>query len=111
MSFAKFQFIGNLTRDAEYNPDSDSPAILDIAVDADHVKEGVKVEATDYFRVKCFNAIAENAGKYLGKGSKVYIEGRIKPTVYESPPGTKKYGTDYIATYIDYQITKAPAGN
>jgi single-strand DNA-binding protein len=111
MSFAKFQFIGNLTRDTEYNPDSDSPAILSLAIDADHMKDGVKVEATDFFRVKCFNALAVNAAKYLGKGSKIYVEGRIKPTVYENPPGNKIYGTDYIATYIDYQITKEPGNN
>lgn len=111
MALAKFQFIGNLTRDAEFNPDSDSPALIDIAVDASHVKNGVKVEDTDYFRIKCFNALAINAAKYLGKGSKIYIEGRIKPTVHEKPPGNKIYGTDYIASFIDYQITKEPGKN
>lgn len=111
MSISKFQFIGNLTRDTEYNPEGNAPAIFTVAVDASHKKNGVKVEETDFFRIKCFDQMAANAAKYLGKGSLVYVEGRIKPTVFERTPGNKEYGFDFIATFIDYLDTKEPGNN
>ena len=43
----------------------------------------IKQEQTDFFRIKSFGGLAENAGKYLGKGSKVFVQGRIEPTKYE----------------------------
>lgn len=108
MSLAKFQFIGNLTRDTEFNPDNGGRAVFDLAVNHVWYKDNVKQEETDFFRIKSFGNIAANAGKYLGKGSKVYIEGRIKPTKYERTPGNFEYGTDYIIEFIEYCDTKAP---
>ena len=53
--------------------------------------------------------LAENAGKYLGKGSKVFVQGRIEPTKYEKD-GKTEYGFDFIAEEIEYLDTKAPGG-
>ncbi len=110
MSFAKFQIIGNLTRDTVFNPDK-GPAIIDIAVNIVYFKANERVEETDFFRIKCFDTLASNASKYLGKGSKCYFEGRIKPTKYERTPGSGdfEYGTEYIASFIDYLEIKPPA--
>jgi single-strand DNA-binding protein len=110
MSFAKFQFIGNLTRDTAFNPEKDGPAIIDIAVNIVYFRGQDRVEETDYFRIKCFEGLAKSAHKYLGKGSKCYFEGRIKPTKFERVPGSGEfeYGFDFIASFIDYLEIKAP---
>lgn len=68
-----------------------------------------KQEQTDFFRIKSFGGLAENAGKYLGKGSKVFVQGRIEPTKYEKE-GKTEYGFDFIAEEIEYLDTKAPGG-
>ncbi|WP_246737183.1 single-stranded DNA-binding protein [Methylobacterium sp. DB0501] len=70
---------------------------------------GAKQEQTDFFRIKSFGGLAENAGKYLGKGSKVFVQGRIEPTKYEKD-GKTEYGFDFIAEEIEYLDTKAPGG-
>lgn len=113
MSFAKFQFIGNLTRDTAFNPDKEGPAVIDIAVNVVYFKGQEKVEETDYFRIKCFDALAKSAFKHLGKGSKAYFEGRIKPTKFERVPGSGnfEFGTEFVATFIDYLEIKAPANS
>jgi single-strand DNA-binding protein len=97
VSLNKFQFIGNLTRDTEvrYTPGGDA--------------EGVKQEKSNFFRVKCWGKTAENAGKYLGKGSKVFVEGRIENTEHQKD-GQTVYGTDFVAEYIEYLETKTPGG-
>ena len=71
---------------------------------------GDKQERTDFFRIKCFGSQAEAHGKYLGKGSLVFVQGKIRNTKYEKD-GQTVYGTDFIADKVDYLDTKAPGGS
>lgn len=111
MAHNQFQFIGNLTRDADVHPtESSVRTIFDLAVGRVwRNSAGVKQEQTDFFRIKSFGALAENAGKYLGKGSKVFVQGRVETTKYEKA-GKTEYGIDFIADMIEYLETKAPEG-
>lgn len=72
MSHNLFQFIGNLTRDTDVRHSENSArAVFDLAVNRVwRNAAGAKQEQTDFFRIKSFGGLAENAGKYLGKGSK-----------------------------------------
>ena len=111
MSVNRFQFIGNLTRDADVQSIPGGPArgILDIAVtDTWRDGAGQKQEKTNYFRLKCWERLAENAGKFLGKGSKVYVEGRLENTEH-TRDGQKIYGIDFVVEQIEYLNTKPPA--
>lgn len=110
MSHNLFQFIGHLTRDTEFRQSETSKrAVIDMAVDRTWRGEGgEKKEATDFFRIKAFASLAENAGRYLGKGSRVFVQGRIEPTKYEKGDKTE-YGFDFIAEKIEYLDTKAPS--
>ncbi|MEX3557802.1 MAG: single-stranded DNA-binding protein [Burkholderia sp.] len=60
------------------------------------------------FRIKTWDKTAENAGKYLGKGSQVYVEGRIENTKFEKN-GETIYGMDFITEQVQYLRTKPPA--
>jgi single-strand DNA-binding protein len=77
MSHNLFQFIDNLTRDAETRQNENTlRAIFDLAVNRLWRRRSAnadKLEVADYFRIKCFGSLADNAGKYLGKGSKVFV--------------------------------------
>lgn len=112
MSVNRFQFIGNLTRDAEVQSTTGNRTrgIIDIAVTDTwrDTSTGQKQEKTNYFRLKCWEKLAENAGKYLGKGSKVYVEGRLENTEHERE-GQKVYGIDFVLEQIEYLNTKPPA--
>ena len=111
MSHNLFQFIGNLTRDTDVrHSENCARAVFDLAVNRVwRNAAGAKQEQTDFFRIKSFGGLAENAGKYLGKGSKVFVQGRIEPTKYEKD-GKTEYGFDFIAEEIEYLDTKAPGG-
>ena len=58
---------------------------------------GERKEETEWHNVTCYGGLATVAGSYLRKGSKVYIEGRIKTRKYEAKDGTERYITEIIA--------------
>ena len=110
----RFQFIGNLTKDTDlrYTAKSIPAAIFDIAVNGSYKDQesGELREYTDFFRIKVWGKAAENAAKFLGKGSHVFVEGSMRNTQYESN-GKKIYGIDYIAENIQYLDMKPQANN
>ncbi|EHX5700381.1 single-stranded DNA-binding protein [Escherichia coli] len=110
----RFQFIGNLTKDTElrYTAKSTPIAIFDIAVNGSYKDQetGEIKEYTDFFRIKVWGKAAENAARFLGKGSQVFVEGSMRNTQYESN-GQKVYGIDYIAENIQYLNIKSPASS
>lgn len=57
---------------------------------------GEKKEHTEWHKVKFFGKLAEIAGKYLKKGSSVYVKGELKTEDYEKD-GVKRYFTNIIA--------------
>jgi single-strand DNA-binding protein len=60
-------------------------------------KNGEKVQKTEWHRIVTYRKLAETCGKYLHKGSLVYIEGRIQTRAWEDKEGVKRYTTEIIA--------------
>lgn len=80
MSFNKIIIVGNLGRDPElrYTPSGDAVCDVSIATnERKRDKSGEYQDVTTWFRVTLWRNLAENAAKYLKKGSQVYIEGRL----------------------------------
>lgn len=67
--------------------------------------QGNAVEKTEWHRVKFFGAVAEIAAKYLRKGARCFVQGRIEYGSYEKD-GVKHYTTDVIAD--DLNLLTAP---
>lgn len=111
MSVHEFEFIGHLTRDAELSGSGEkSRGNFTIGVNSSRRdSDGNKQEKSFFFRIKAWDALAENAHKYLGQGSHVCVKGRIEPTEYQKD-GTTIYGHDFIAEKIEYLATKKPGG-
>jgi single-strand DNA-binding protein len=60
-------------------------------------RDGEKVENTEWHRVKVWDKQAEFAGKYLRKGSLVYVEGKIETRKYDDKEGVTRYTTEIKA--------------
>lgn len=58
---------------------------------------GEKREVTDWHDVVLWRGLAEIAEKYLTKGSKVYLEGKIKKRSYQDKEGQTRYTTEIVA--------------
>ena len=74
--------LGNVGQDPEVRHSSNGNAICNISVATSESwndkATGEKQERTEWHRVVMYRQLAEIAGKYLRKGSQVYIEGRIQ---------------------------------
>jgi single-strand DNA-binding protein len=74
----KIQIIGNLGSgpDIKFTPGGSPFTNFSVAVNRGRKgSDGQMTEETDWFRVVCWNKLAETADQYLKKGARVYIEG------------------------------------
>ncbi|MBS0002677.1 MAG: single-stranded DNA-binding protein [Thioalkalivibrio sp.] len=60
-------------------------------------QSGEKRENTEWHRVVLFGRLGEIAAQYLGKGSQVYIEGRIQTRKWQGQDGQDRYTTEVVA--------------
>lgn len=95
----KVILIGNLGADPEtrYMPNGNAVCNITLAT-SDSWKDkqtGQQQERTEWHRVVFFGRLAEVAGQYLRKGSKIYVEGRLQTREWEKD-GIKRYTTEVI---------------
>lgn len=62
---------------------------------------GQPVEKVEWHKVVCFKRLAEIAGQYLAKGSKVYIEGKLQSRKWQDESGIERYTTEIIANGLN----------
>jgi single-strand DNA-binding protein len=96
-SLNKAQLIGRLGKDVELKHANSGIAIANISVATSEKRKGEEI--TEWHKVTLFDKNAENAAKYLKKGSQVYVEGRIQTRSYEKD-GVKQYTTEIVADRI-----------
>jgi single-strand DNA-binding protein len=63
-------------------------------------REGNVQEHTDWHFVVLWRGLAEITQKYVRKGSKIYVEGKLKTRSYEEKDGTRKYVTEIVAENV-----------
>jgi len=99
-SVNKVILIGTLGRDPEmrYLPNGNAVCSVSIATDEGYKDRntGQQVDKTEWHRVEAFGRLAEIMGEYVKKGSKIYVEGKLRTDEYEKD-GIKRYATKIIA--------------
>ncbi|MEX0604347.1 MAG: single-stranded DNA-binding protein [Marinobacter sp.] len=96
----KVILIGNLGQDPEtrYTPNGNAVVNLNLATDESYKdrQTGQLVPKTEWHRIVMFGKIAEVAGQYLRKGSKVYIEGKLQTRKWQNKEGNDVYTTEVV---------------
>jgi|SRR5690554_5222105 len=97
-SFCKVIIIGNLGADPEIRYTQNNKAVANLSVaTTESWKDkatGEPREETEWHKVVLFNRLAEIAGEYLKKGSKILVEGKIKTRKYQAQDGSDRYVTE-----------------
>lgn len=97
----KVILIGNIGQDPEVRYTPGGSAITNISVATSEAwkdkQTGQSQERTEWHRVVFFNRLAEIAGEYLRKGSKVYIEGSLRTRKWQDQQGQDRYTTEIVA--------------
>lgn len=113
-SVNKVILIGNLGKDPEvrYTPTGLAVANLTMATtEAWKDKQtGANQEKTEWHRVVFYQRLAEIAGEYLRKGSKIFVEGRLQTRKWQDKTtGQDRYSTEIIADSMQMLDSKGSA--
>lgn len=96
----KVILVGNLGADPEIRYTQNSIAIANLSVATSETwkdkQTGEQRENTEWHRLVCYRRLAEIAGEYLRKGSKVYIEGKLQTRKWQGQDGKDNYTTEII---------------
>ena len=93
----KVILIGNLGADPEvkYTPNGVPVANISLATSESWTdRNGERQERTEWHRLVLWRKVAEIAGQYLKKGSKIYVEGRLQTRSWDDQSGQKRYTTE-----------------
>jgi single-strand DNA-binding protein len=104
----KVILIGRLTRDADvrYSQGENASAVAryTLAVDRRFKREGE--QSADFISCVAFGKAAEFAEKYLRRGTKIAVVGRIQTGSYTNKDGQKVYTTDVIVEEQEFAESK-----
>ena len=96
--------VGNLARDPDVRYTVDKRAWVRFSVAANYTyrnKNGEFQDSVDFVPVVAWGQLGENCGRYLKKGSQVFVEGRISTRSYEARDGSgKRYVTEIVASEV-----------
>lgn len=108
----KVILIGNLTKDPELSTTNTGISVckFSIAVNRNFKNANGEMEV-DFFNIVVWRAQAENAGKFLRKGSKVGVVGSIQNRSYEDQNGNKRFVTDIVAENVEFLSPKSDTNN
>ena len=110
----KVILIGNLGQDPETRHLPSGGAVTNISIATSETWKdkdtGEKKEKTEWHRVVFFNRLAEIAGEYLKKGSKVYVEGSLQTRSYDKD-GQKHYSTEIKARELQMLDGRSEGGS
>ncbi|HYS22237.1 MAG TPA: single-stranded DNA-binding protein [Gemmatimonadales bacterium] len=114
-SLNKVMLIGNLGADPEVRSTNNGSRVATLSVATSRQwtgQSGEKQEKTEWHRVICWNnkgsALADIAEKFLKKGDRVYVEGRIEYRTWEDREKQTRYTTEVIAREL---IMLSPKGS
>lgn len=109
MAVNKFIGIGNLGRDPELRYMADGKAVCNFSfaiTEKYKDKSGDQKEVTEWINVATFGRLAEICGEYVRKGTKVYVEGKLKTEKYTDKNGIEKNATKITAEKVDILSSK-----
>ena len=110
----KVILIGNLGQDPESRAMPSGKAVTNLRIATSETwrdkQTGEMKEQTEWHTVVMFDRLAEIAKDYLRKGSKVYVEGRLRTRKWQDKSGQDRYTTEITANELQMLDTKGAGG-
>lgn len=100
MNLNKAMIIGNLTRDPEIRNTSSGQPVASFGIATNFVwtdQSGQQQKKAEFHNIIAWRRLADICAKYLRRGSKVYVEGRLQTTDWTGQDGIKRYRTEIVA--------------
>lgn len=111
MSYNKILLLGNVGKDPEVREFDGGKVVSFTLATTDRAytnKNGVQVpESTQWHNCVCFGKTADFVAGYIRKGSKVFVEGKIRYRSYQDQSGATKYVTEVVVDRLDNLTPKS----
>jgi single-strand DNA-binding protein len=105
-TWQKTTIVGNLGQDPDVRATASGTTVANLSVGVtDYVgkdQSGQPKHETEWFRVVVFGAMADNAAKFLSKGAKVLVSGRMKTKKWQDQSGADRYTTELVADDMQF---------
>jgi single-strand DNA-binding protein len=89
---------GNLATDVEVRDVGEERQVATFRIAVNRIGS----EEADFFRVSAWNKQAELCGRYLSKGQRVGIDGRLKSSSWEDADGNKRSSVEVVAHHVEF---------
>ncbi len=110
----KVILIGNLGSDPEvkYTPAGVPVVNFNLATSESWSDRatGERQERTEWHRLVLWRKLAEIAGQYLKKGSKIYVEGKLQTRSWDDQGGQKRYTTEVVVNEMEMLDSRGEGG-
>ena len=110
----RVMIIGNLGADPELRQTGSGTSVCELRIATNESwfdkASNERKERVEWHKVTVWGASGENCGKYLRKGSKCYVEGRIQTEEWEDKTGNKRYTTKIVASSVQFLDSKGSGG-
>ncbi|GLX78001.1 hypothetical protein tinsulaeT_13410 [Thalassotalea insulae] len=110
----KVIIVGNLGQDPEVRFMPNGSAVANFTVATSETwkdkQTGEQKEKTEWHRIVIYQRLAEIAGEYLKKGSKVYLEGRLQTRKWQNQQGVDQYTTEIVANEMQMLDSRGQGG-
>lgn len=106
MSVNKVILIGNVGKNPDVRHLDRNVAVANMVIATTEraytLQNGTQVpERTEWHNVVLWGGLAEVAEKYVHKGDRIYIEGKIRTNTYEDQNGIRRYRTEILAETME----------
>ena len=103
---------GNLSRDPELTTTNGGISVCRFTIAVQRRFQNAEGERdADFLNIVVWRGQAENCHKFLKKGSKCGVIGRIQTSSYEGQDGNRRYVTEIVADEIEFLSNKAGSGD
>jgi single-strand DNA-binding protein len=89
---------GNLATDVEVKELSEERQVATFVLAVDRAG----ADEADFFRISAWNKQAELCGRYLSKGRKAGVDGRLKSSSWEDGDGNKRSSVEVVARHVEF---------
>ena len=114
MSINRVCITGNLTRDPELRSTAGGMAILKMGIAVNdrrkNSQSGEWEDVPNFFDVVMFGARGESLSRFLSKGSKIAVEGKLRWSQWETPDGDKRSKVEIVADDIEFMSSRGEGG-
>jgi len=97
------EIVGNATRDPEVRTTTSGQQVVSLGIatnDRWKDKSGENQERSEFHNVVVWGDLAQEVSKYIKKGMRVYVSGRVQTRSWETQSGEKRYTTEVIAERV-----------